>query len=515
MIAIPTARSEHLGNAVTTEFPYTFPIAAASELRVYVDGAIKTLTVDYAVTGVGAAGGGTVVFTVAPPAPAVAGVPNVILYRETPRTNTHDLPSTGAFDPDEVERLSIDRLIKIVQEQEEALARSPAYARAAPTTSVVLPTTLVANRYLRTNADGSGWSLVEPFAGAAVNPMSARRSAIRGGVGGAMEALAPVAAGRWLTDDGTDLVFGQGPLTTTGDLPVGSTTGTPTRLAAVAGGSVLRSAGVGVAPAWGPVQSGDLTAYLRSALHGKCRLTKSGLNLLLSPQDGNTLVINSVIEQIPDAGVTLAPTGLLANTSYYVYAFMAAGVMTLEASTTAPATQAGTGVRIKTGDATRTLVGWARVGAVAATFTDTAAQRFVLSYFNRRLLAGLNAFAADRSTASTIFVELSAVERDEFGTWADEAVQVAISGYLTNSSIIAENRTAVGIDSATPIDIRTSSGNAATSHHATATASGAVSGLAEGYHYATILGAVNGGTATWKGGATPGERCAIHVQVRG
>ena len=117
---------------------------------------------------------------------------------------------------------------------------------------------------------------------------------------------------------------------------------------------------------------------------GQCRLTLSGATLLLAPYAGNLLTINGVNVVIPDAGVTLATGGLAASTTYYVYAWMNAGVMTLEASATAPVTQAGTGLRIKGGpDASRTLVGLARTtGAIA--WSDTVTQRFVLSYFNRR-----------------------------------------------------------------------------------------------------------------------------------
>lgn len=42
------------------------------------------------------------------------------------------------------------------------------------------------------------------------------------------------------------------PMTTAGDVIVGGASGTPDRLAAVAVGSVLKSAGTGTAPAWGP-----------------------------------------------------------------------------------------------------------------------------------------------------------------------------------------------------------------------------------------------------------------------
>ena len=90
----------------------------------------------------------------------------------------------------------------------------------------------------------------------------------------------------------------------------------------------------------------------KSVPFGQVQLTKSGSNLLLSPFAGNLITINSKVYAVPDAGITLATGGLAASTVYYVYAYDNSGTLTLEASATAYATQAGTGIRIKNGDAT-------------------------------------------------------------------------------------------------------------------------------------------------------------------
>ncbi|MEB2654919.1 hypothetical protein SOP89_26500, partial [Pseudomonas siliginis] len=110
--------------------------------------------------------------------------------------------------------------------------------------------------------------------------------------------------------------------------------------------------------------------------HGQCRLSYvSGTQLKLSPYNGNNLIINGVPQQIPSAGVTLANTGLAASTKYYVYAYMNAGTMTLEAVTTAHATGTN-GVEQKSGDATRTLVGMILTdGSTPGQFVDTPANR--------------------------------------------------------------------------------------------------------------------------------------------
>ena len=86
---------------------------------------------------------------------------------------------------------------------------------------------------------------------------------------------------------------------------------------------------------------------------GQCALSKSGSNLILLPYNGNLLTINGANCTVPDAGVSLAPTGLTAGTTYFIYALASAGaVSSLEAVTTAHATSttAGNkGVEIKSG----------------------------------------------------------------------------------------------------------------------------------------------------------------------
>jgi len=70
---------------------------------------------------------------------------------------------------------------------------------------------------------------------------------------------------------------------------------------------------------------------------------------------------------------TLATGGLAASTAYFVYAFVSAGVVTLEASTTSPSPPAEyEQYSIKTGDRTRVLVGTTKTdGSVQFSRDDT------------------------------------------------------------------------------------------------------------------------------------------------
>ena len=228
--------------------------------------------------------------------------------------------------------------------------------------------------------------------------------------------------------------------------------------------------------------------------HGQCYLSKSSTNLLLSPYNGNKLIINTAVCTIPDAGVTLAPPAV-ASTTYYIYAYMSGATMTLIQDATAPVIQAGTGVMIKTGDATRTLVGMARTTSGNA-WADSAPQMFVISYFNRKNKAGKSSFTANRTTASATYVELNTEIRIEFLAWGDEANDFFLGGFGTNGATNGWNQTSFGIDGTTAVDTvcaaQAYGAGAYITHNLAYTAV-----VSEGYHYVTVLGLASGGAGTW------------------
>lgn len=174
-------------------------------------------------------------------------------------------------------------------------------------------------------------------------------------------------------------------------------------------------------------------AVVGQAGHGQCRLSVTGsTSIKLSQYDGTNLIISGIVCQIPTGGVFLSNSGLAANTTYYVYAHMGPGVMTLEASTTGHGTGTN-GVEVKSTDVSRTLVGMIRTNG-SAQFVDTTAQRFCINWFNRRALSCNRGFGANRSTSSSTPVEISSGERAEFLTWGDEAL-------FASSPVAAMNNT--------------------------------------------------------------------------
>jgi hypothetical protein len=251
------------------------------------------------------------------------------------------------------------------------------------------------------------------------------------------------------------------------------------------------------------------TLYLT---HGQCRLEYSAGNLKLSPLDGNNIVINGVQESIPSAGVSIAATALTPSTLYYIYAYMSGATMTLEASATGHATDATTGVEIKSADATRTLVGMAYCVAGPAWSSDPL---LVVSWFNRRNRSSGGVFSAVRSTASSTYVELNAEIRVPFISFADEAIHIYSTGSSYQSGAPGYSVSSIGIDGITPEDVYCSNYDPAGGSPASFSLSH-TKHIAEGYHYATLIGlASSAGTANWTGSVSAGSRTTLKVISRG
>lgn len=246
----------------------------------------------------------------------------------------------------------------------------------------------------------------------------------------------------------------------------------------------------------------------------QCQLTLSAGNLILNRFAGTALFINGANQQIPSAGVSLAPTGLTASTLYYIYAYMSAGVMTLEASTTAYAQNSTYGYLQKSGDATRSLVGMAYPTAGPA-FTSSASQRLVRSYYNDPGYALLGSYSANRSLNSSVYAEINTEIRIQFLVWTGETAVLAANGRVANDTLGGDVFTTIAIDStSTAQDTMTAfdawTGSADAGFALTFNAGG----LAEGFHFATLLGKAASGTSTWTGSGTAGTRSTLTGLLR-
>lgn len=222
----------------------------------------------------------------------------------------------------------------------------------------------------------------------------------------------------------------------------------------------------------------------------------SATELKLIPYNGELISFPDGTQiAIPSGGIAIANTGLAASTVYYAYAFDSTGTLTLELSTTAHATDTTTGVEIKSGDATRVLVGGlVTTAATPGQFADSATQRLVASWHNRRPRQLLNAFTAERTHTSGTFSEVDTEIRCGFFSWGD-AVQASYSGSVNNGS--GSTWTGISLDGST-IDIYTTLSQGSTAGgQMPANPSGSFI-PAEGNHFTTLLAVTNAGTSTYR-----------------
>lgn len=249
---------------------------------------------------------------------------------------------------------------------------------------------------------------------------------------------------------------------------------------------------------------------------GQCRLYKFGANLLLSPYMGNGLTINGVICKIPAAGIALAPTALSVGTTYYIYATASgAAVNALEASTTTHATDATTGVEVKAGDPTRTLVGMARPIAGPA-WADTVSQRFVSSWFNRRPISLQAPLGLNAGNIGTSYSLLSSALLLECLMWGGDQLTGTFQGALSNNVINTVSNTAIFIDGAATFESFTATQAYAANAIQPVYCSVNTASLTEGYHSLQVYVLQSGvSTATYLGSFNATSRCVHSATIQG
>jgi hypothetical protein len=236
------------------------------------------------------------------------------------------------------------------------------------------------------------------------------------------------------------------------------------------------------------------TGNVNAMLHGQCVLLfSSSTAIILSPKDGQFIRIQGKVYAIPSGGVTISNGSLSASTLYYAYLFNNAGTLTLELSTTTHATDTtagNVGVEIKSGDASRTLVGAVKTNA-SSQFQEDSANLFVASWFNRRLRRARSGTIGG-STTSTTLVEIAAGLRVSFLSWAGEETLVCSSG-AAHVSAPGFAVAGIGLDATNA----SSSALGVSSTTTDATVSNMVTTVfSEGAHFATSIGDVSVGTIT-------------------
>lgn len=258
---------------------------------------------------------------------------------------------------------------------------------------------------------------------------------------------------------------------------------------------------------------------------GQCRLDfVSTTQITLAPFNGNQILIKDGgwwrAREIPSAGMTAANTSvyvdgvaaqnLAADTTYYVCLFDDGGTPTMDfiSFATGRATDSDTGMEIKTGDATRTLVGMIRTDS-SSQFSDI----LTLSWFNVLPKSSRAALAATRSTGSTSYVEIGGSgERADFLTWGNRDIELDATGSVFSS--VDSGRTSVGIDGTTALEVmQLAQGTVGAWNPMSLFLPTSVS---EGYHQLYLLGRTSStGTSNWRGSGTAVDRTTFGVNYWG
>lgn len=133
-ISAETPRVQYTVTSADSTFDYDFEIFQDSDIKVFVDSTLKTLTTHYTVSGAGTTGGGTVTMT---SGNAVTNA-TVTLVRDITIQRTTDFPASGSFQVDSL-NTELDRITAVQQTLEDNIARSLRLADEDATSTLTLP----------------------------------------------------------------------------------------------------------------------------------------------------------------------------------------------------------------------------------------------------------------------------------------------------------------------------------------------------------------------------------------
>jgi len=168
-------RKEYTGNGVTTAFSFPYYFLANADLKVYLDGTLKTITTHYTVSGAGNPAGGTVTFGTAPATSAL-----IVIVRDPAITQAVDYVANDPF-PAASHETALDRLTMIAQRLNDKLGQSLLVPDDEQFGGQLPPATSRANKYLTFDANGdpsvSGTNIDDFVTQAAASASNAASSA--------------------------------------------------------------------------------------------------------------------------------------------------------------------------------------------------------------------------------------------------------------------------------------------------------------------------------------------------
>lgn len=244
----------------------------------------------------------------------------------------------------------------------------------------------------------------------------------------------------------------------------------------------------------GPAELLKVTAIAPGPFNGRLEFVSTTQIALQRYKGANLPIVSNGVwrdRQIPSAGVTLSNSTMAASTEYNIYAFWNVSAIGLEFSTTAHATDADTGIEIKSGDSTRLFVGRIKTTS-GSLFASDNRNRLVASWLNSKPVVFNANITANRTTTSTTYVNINA-ELD--------CAAMVLHGFLAslaNGSVINSGNnnvsSAISVDGTAQVNGagRMSNIDAHPVHCQYMDAS-----LSEGVHTIGMMGKVSGGTGTW------------------
>lgn len=152
-VSSQTPINRSTGNGVTTVFPYGFKIISEADIEVTVDGVVKTLNVDYTVSGVGNEAGGNVAMTAAP-----ANLASVVRRRNMALVRTTDYQDQGEMPAATLDN-DFDSAVLMIQQVDEQIGRAVTVPAGVSGFDGQLPDP-VSSMFLRINSAADGFDLV-------------------------------------------------------------------------------------------------------------------------------------------------------------------------------------------------------------------------------------------------------------------------------------------------------------------------------------------------------------------
>jgi hypothetical protein len=172
-VSLLTTKHVYSGDGVTVNWPYTFPITATSDIKVYktaADGSITLITTGYTVN----TGSGTVTYPNSG-SPLAVGT-KVTLLRDVPLTQLVDYKNNGAFNAETLET-ALDKSTLQIQQIDEALDRCVKYPIDENPSDTVTSTFLSTIEAAETAAASAGAAAATSQTAAAASATSAASSA--------------------------------------------------------------------------------------------------------------------------------------------------------------------------------------------------------------------------------------------------------------------------------------------------------------------------------------------------